>query len=204
MRDTRAQNSRGLSKNDKLNSPESSSSPTSLSDISLSDFEDDQEAKTLRENDSDRICQCSPQDDTFDPENMPAPLTSALLPLRHEYHRLSRSFGHPDYVLGQEGHTIDMVCEATRESAKLAISFLRQFDRAFIKRSDGRWSYSMLIQKIQPGNDFNKWTLRFVVDEFGSTKTVTNYCNWGEHVRLIKEPIEVTADHFNIMRKKGR
>jgi len=129
--------------------------------------------------------------DQFDPEKMPAPVASAKISLRHEFHRRSKSVGHPDYSLGQAAKEIDMIKEATPEAAKLATSLLRQFDMAFIKRSNGTWCYSMLIERVQPENDYDEWALRFVVDESGGTKTIKSYDNFGRYVRLVKEPIEV-------------
>ncbi|KAL7468886.1 hypothetical protein ACHAXS_009118 [Conticribra weissflogii] len=129
--------------------------------------------------------------DQFDPEKMPVPIASAKISLRHEFHRRSKSVGHPDYSLGQAAKEIDMIKEATLEAAKLATSLLRQFDMAFIKRSNGTWCYAMLIERVQPENDYDEWALRFVVDESGGTKTIKRYDNFGRYVRLIKEPIEV-------------
>ncbi|KAL7463088.1 hypothetical protein ACHAXS_003467 [Conticribra weissflogii] len=127
--------------------------------------------------------------DQFDLEVMPVPLTNTSIPLHQEYHRRSRSVAHPNYDVGQEGHTIDVNVEANEESAKFATSLLRQFDACFVKRSDGRWSYAILVERYLNEEEVEKSSLTFVVDESGSTKTIS-WHKWGQYVRLVREPIE--------------
>mmetsp|Transcript_9786 Transcript_9786/g.19263 ORF Transcript_9786/g.19263 Transcript_9786/m.19263 type:complete len:253 (+) Transcript_9786:40-798(+) len=130
--------------------------------------------------------------DTFDASKMIAPVTSANIALKYEFHRLAKSVAHPDYTLGQEGRPEDMIVESSKKSAKFAPSLLRQFDAAFLRRSDGSMCYTMLIDAHLDGDDCKKWSLTFVVDEAGSTKTVFSG-KWAKYVRLIREPIDVNA-----------
>ena len=149
-----------------------------------------------RDDNSDTTCDYT-SEDAFDAENIPAPLTASYIPLRREYHRLSRSVSHPDYTLGQESHDIDMVVESTEESGKFAVSLLRQFDAAFVRRSDGRFSYAMLIDRTMSDDHFENSLLTFVLDEEGSTKSI-KMSKWGKYVRLVKGPLEVNARNTRV------
>ncbi|KAL7463056.1 hypothetical protein ACHAXS_003429 [Conticribra weissflogii] len=130
--------------------------------------------------------------DAFDASKMIAPVTSANIALKYEFHRLGKSVAHPDYTLGQEGHPKDMIVESSKKSAEFVLSLLRRFDGLFLRRSDGRMCYAMLIDAHLDDDDRKNWSFTFVVDEAGSTKTVL-FNKWAKYVRLIREPIDVNA-----------
>ena len=74
-------------------------------------------------------------------------------------------------------------------------SSLRPLDAAFVRRSDGRWCYAILAEKISaPGNDRGDdgeggcVKLRFVVDVEGATKTIS-FGKWGECARMVRRPL---------------
>ncbi|KAL7460898.1 hypothetical protein ACHAXS_001333 [Conticribra weissflogii] len=137
-------------------------------------------------------CPISGSEDKFDEENMPVPMASLRVPLRYEFHRRSKSVAHPNYTLGQEARPDDIVCEATDKSARFAPSLLRRFDAAFVKRKGDKWCYAMLIDANMMETEPNNWSLTFVVDEEGSTKTIF-LKKWSKYVRMIREPIELNA-----------
>ena len=143
------------------------------------------------------------EDDSFDPDAaMRAPPTGTMTYQPHRsFHRISKHASLPEYILGQEGKPIDMIEESSRMSAQLAVaSLLRQFDAAFIRRSDGKWTYAILAEKIMgkedPGEDGRRGLgsskLRFVVDVNGSTKNFL-VKKWGVCVRLVRDPMEANA-----------
>jgi len=131
-------------------------------------------------------------EDKFDEENMPAPMASLNIPLRYEFHRRAKSVAHPNYALGQEAHPDDIVCEPNDESARFIPSLLRRFDAAFVKRKGDKWCYAMLIDANMAESEPKNWSLTFVVDEEGSTKTIF-LKKWSKYVRMIREPIELNA-----------
>eukprot|EP00581_Thalassiosira_minuscula_P019077 CAMPEP_0183726282 /NCGR_PEP_ID=MMETSP0737-20130205/22969_1 /TAXON_ID=385413 /ORGANISM="Thalassiosira miniscula, Strain CCMP1093" /LENGTH=297 /DNA_ID=CAMNT_0025957589 /DNA_START=191 /DNA_END=1084 /DNA_ORIENTATION=- len=135
------------------------------------------------------------EEDSFDPDIMPAPPTDLLCQPHQYFHRLSRPVCLAEYELGQQGRRIHMRVEPNIQSAQLAVaSLLRQFDAAFIKRSDGRFTYAILAE-ICRERDGEPSKLRFVVDSEGSTKNFRCH-KWGDCVRLIREPIEANSPHF--------
>ena len=111
---------------------------------------------------------------------------------------------HPLYELGDEAKKEDMIIFSDRSSKDkrnrgqdkrnessygsddaedrfiASIKELRHLDAAFIRRSNGRWTYALVAN-----NDDNG--IIFVVDKKGSTKTLTNEMKkWKHSVRRIK------------------
>lgn len=88
---------------------------------------------------------------------------------------LRQPIAHPAYNLGDIGETKDMVVfpsldkksGQTKENnpAIAAVSQLRHLDAAFVRRSDGKWTYAL----VADGDDDE---LRFVVSPSGATKSI--------------------------------
>mmetsp|Transcript_20933 Transcript_20933/g.41705 ORF Transcript_20933/g.41705 Transcript_20933/m.41705 type:complete len:707 (+) Transcript_20933:59-2179(+) len=85
-----------------------------------------------------------------------------------------------DYASGI--YTADIVepaKEMSREAPTIKqISQLQISDHAFIKRSNGGWTYSTVL-------DVEKNSITFSVDEFGNGKTITKH-RWLSSIRLVK------------------
>ena len=106
---------------------------------------------------------------------------------------------HPDYDLGQPGRESDMVQVPRPDIGRLAASFLRVHDCAFVLRTDGVWTYAIVAEVLPPSSDDDNnaeegttsdqedrgCTLRFVTDYDGSCKSISER-KWGTHVRLIR------------------
>lgn len=84
------------------------------------------------------------------------------------------SVGDPPSVGGS-----DMIL-TSREETVLAVSELREGDAAFLKRSDGSWSYAILISR--PDGDDPE--IKFQINERGSTKSI-KISQCGNYVRCI-------------------
>jgi len=87
-----------------------------------------------------------------------------------------------------------MKIESNPRSAKLVVSLLNTYDAAWVKRSDGRWCYAILAEKIfhDADGDSHHGKLRFVVDGDGSAKTMSCH-RWGENVRMVRDSLESRA-----------
>lgn len=105
---------------------------------------------------------------------------------------------HPGYDLGQPGRESDMVLVPRPDIGRLAASFLRVHDGAFVRRTDGAWTYAIVAEVVPPSppsdnnveqgtsNGEDRWfTLRFVTDFDGSCKSISEG-KWGTHIRLIR------------------
>ncbi|EJK68430.1 hypothetical protein THAOC_10391, partial [Thalassiosira oceanica] len=93
---------------------------------------------------------------------------------------------HPGYDLGQPGRESDMVLVPRPDIGRLAASFLRVHDGAFVRRTDGAWTYAIVAEVVPPSspsdnnveqgtsNGEDRWfTLRFVTDFDGSCKSIS-------------------------------
>lgn len=112
-----------------------------------------------------------------------------------QFHPRAKPIALPQYTLGQRGNPLDMKIESTELSARYAVALLRELDAAFVKRSDGRWCYAVLAERVVDSTSTrsnNEVMLRFVVSEDGSTKNLSMR-KWGDYVRLVREPMEVTS-----------
>mmetsp|Transcript_26798 Transcript_26798/g.50782 ORF Transcript_26798/g.50782 Transcript_26798/m.50782 type:complete len:277 (-) Transcript_26798:9-839(-) len=102
-----------------------------------------------------------------------------------------------DYTIGETLRSSShMSIEATSEQAIQAIGSLDEHDFAFIKRSDGSYSYAILARRsMEPikGADNNDTAksmeecMTFVMSEAGATKMVRRR-NWSNSVRLVRIP----------------
>lgn len=103
---------------------------------------------------------------------------------RQEQHVDEESASHdiPAYKLGDEGRRKDMIKDKDKDAAIERISQLKKGDAAFIRRTDGAWTFSRL-KKI------SKDVAHFVVNPAGSTKSYkAKY--WHSHIRVCKIPRE--------------
>jgi hypothetical protein len=73
---------------------------------------------------------------------------------------------------------------------------LRHLDAAFIRRSDGRWTYAIVA-------DGNEEGIRFVVNKKGGTKTLTKEM-WSKNVRRIKVLTQRKGDRLKVNDKPPR
>lgn len=104
-----------------------------------------------------------------------------------EHHRGFRK----DYILGDTlRHPSHMIIEPTAERSRQAIESLQKHDFAFIKRSDGSFSYAILayrsmvpIKGAENKNEVEE-TLIFVMSNVGSTKMVRKH-HWNDFVRPV-------------------
>lgn len=91
-----------------------------------------------------------------------------------------------DYALGQTVRIPShMVVEPTPERAALAAGALRKHDFAFVRRSNGSFSYAILAERSVDRQGRERMT--FVMDGMGSTKTVRRG-HWGGSVRAVSCP----------------
>jgi len=92
-------------------------------------------------------------------------------------------FFRRDYALGESlRDPSHAVAGATPELAARAVDALRRNDFAFVKRSDGSWSYAALTDRSV--NPIKGEGMTFVMNGTGSTKVVRRRY-WGECVRLV-------------------
>ena len=88
-----------------------------------------------------------------------------------------------DYQLGNTlRHPSHLIIEPSYKRFLSSIQALNKHEFAFIKRSNGSYSYAILANRsMEP---IKGECLTFVMNESGSTKTVRK-CDWGERIRLI-------------------
>ena len=126
----------------------------------------------------------------------PLPLSSSIdekQTIVEEQHEHENGF-RGDYTIGETLRSSShMSIEATSEQAIQAISSLDQHDFAFIKRSDGSYSYAILAcRSMEPikGADNNDKAesmeeyMAFMTSKAGATKMVRRR-NWSKIVRLV-------------------
>lgn len=113
---------------------------------------------------------------TFAPCTKPAPSVTA------QEERGSRQ----GYLLGEAVRCPShMAVESTPEDAARAVDALQKHDYAFVRRSDGSYSYAILAYRSFEQSRGELMT--FVVRDDGSTKTIRRK-HWGELVRLVSGP----------------
>lgn len=85
-----------------------------------------------------------------------------------------------DYALGEAARSLShMVAVPTLQKANEAVSRLSTHDYAFVRRSDGRFSYAILAFYSNDGEEMS-----FVLSKAGRTKTIKRN-QWGQSVRLV-------------------
>lgn len=90
----------------------------------------------------------------------------------------------PAYKLGDEGRRRDMIKEKDREVVVAQILKLQKGDPAFIRRTDGAWTFAR-VKTIDSGKD----TAYFFVNPSGSTKSYKSKY-WHSHIRICRIPNE--------------
>lgn len=91
-----------------------------------------------------------------------------------------------DYRLGELARSSShMVIDLNPTSASSKVSALKNYDFAFIKRTDGSWTYAILAYRSYENDDGNQdECMMFVMNEAGSTKMIKK-CHWAEYVRRV-------------------
>lgn len=92
----------------------------------------------------------------------------------------------PDYKLGDTLRSpVDMVVQPSREAQFIAVRSLSRHDFAFVRRSDGSFSYAILaFSKNASADESKEEALVFVLCEEGSTKSVKRKY-WNDSIRLV-------------------
>jgi len=86
----------------------------------------------------------------------------------------------PTYKLGDEGQPNHLNASISREAAAIKAKALIVGDAAFIKRSDLKWTYAILTERIEG----EPVVLRFEVDKERNRKSFPE-AQWGKYVRVI-------------------
>ena len=121
---------------------------------------------------------------------------------QHVYHKGFR----PDYVLGESSrHTSHMIVPQDDTHAITLVNTLSKHDFAWVKRSNGKYSYAILAYRTsstdnddKDGNNNKGEGMAFVMDELGSTKMIRKKY-WCEYVRLVRPMQEDEEDDDNDM-----
>mmetsp|Transcript_9783 Transcript_9783/g.20301 ORF Transcript_9783/g.20301 Transcript_9783/m.20301 type:complete len:310 (-) Transcript_9783:100-1029(-) len=123
-----------------------------------------------------------PQDEVLQPVN-PRQQGKAM-----EKERCDHRGFRTDYVLGAAARsTSDMVFEADKANAFKAISSMKEHDFAFIRRSDGQWTYSILAYRsFETIRNNTEECMTFVTSDFGATKMVKK-SQWVTSIRLVSK-----------------
>jgi hypothetical protein len=95
------------------------------------------------------------------------------------------------YSIGDKGRDEDMIIDSKKETAA-AVALLRVSDAAFVRRSDGNWTYAIVKDRTE-GSDAS---IKFKVNARGSTKSFPT-SQWGSYIRRIKR------QHVDAPAKKG-
>ncbi|KAL9185129.1 hypothetical protein ACHAXT_002906 [Thalassiosira profunda] len=87
----------------------------------------------------------------------------------------------PEYNVGDPGKHRDMILD--KEVANVIIQQLKFGDGAFIRRSDGNWTYAK-VKSFEETSE-GKSSIRFIVNDRNSSKSYAKKY-WGTHVRPVK------------------
>jgi len=102
----------------------------------------------------------------------------------------------PGYQLGHRAQKRShMIILSKKADPKIAIAnalSLQSLDFAFVLRSNGDWTYSIVADK--PITEDDGMAIRFVLDEKGSTKTIRKKY-WGRGIRLINNAKICSSTH---------
>ncbi|KAL7463554.1 hypothetical protein ACHAXS_003914 [Conticribra weissflogii] len=88
------------------------------------------------------------------------------------------------YNLGEIGRKEDMIMHTCFEEKLVAIAQLKERDHAFIWRSNGYWTYAIVVGRVG-GPDAS---LKFVVDDKGHTKEIP-LRQWSKFLRVAKDTV---------------
>ncbi|KAL7466621.1 hypothetical protein ACHAXS_006919 [Conticribra weissflogii] len=96
-----------------------------------------------------------------------------------------------DYVLGEPARSPnDMIICSTAAESMESISNLKLHDFAFIRRSNGQWTYAIVANRDdnfagKAGDDDVNEVMLFVIDEKGTTKRYWKR-HWKSHIRRVR------------------
>ncbi|KAL7531512.1 hypothetical protein ACHAXR_007832 [Thalassiosira sp. AJA248-18] len=96
----------------------------------------------------------------------------------------------PTYAIGDEGKPDHFVASTSRENAAEQAKSLAVGDSAFIKRSDLKWTYAIVTERME--NEGSGTTLRFEVDTDKNRKSFPE-AQWGKYIRVITASEEELA-----------
>jgi hypothetical protein len=106
----------------------------------------------------------------------------------------------PDsYSIGDTGCEEDMIIDRKKTTTAASVGKLRANEAAFIRRSDGSWTYAIVKDRSFDGGSSH--SIRFQVNVRGCTKDFPE-SQWGTHVRCIKQrgaSISNTRPHASIV-----
>ena len=94
-----------------------------------------------------------------------------------------------NYEIGDKGSDEDMIIASKRETAA-AVAQLRVNDAAFVRRSDGSWTYAVMKDQVDDGRNRS---IRFKVNTRGSTKSFPP-SQWGTYIRCINSRTEINTN----------
>mmetsp|Transcript_45336 Transcript_45336/g.95116 ORF Transcript_45336/g.95116 Transcript_45336/m.95116 type:complete len:611 (+) Transcript_45336:120-1952(+) len=89
----------------------------------------------------------------------------------------------PTYSLGDEGKPDHFTAATSREVAAVEAKSLIVSDAAFIKRSDLKWTYAIVSEKVEAEGEAT--VLRFEVDKDKNRKSFPE-AQWGKYIRVVK------------------
>jgi len=95
----------------------------------------------------------------------------------------------PNYSIGDKGRSEDMIITSKKETAA-SMAQIRRNDAAWVRRSDGGWTYAIVKDRTYEENDGG--TIRFKVNVRGSTKAFPT-SQWGTYVRRIRRRVDAPA-----------
>ena len=93
------------------------------------------------------------------------------------------------YSIGKEGEPHHFNALTNREDAAIAAKVLEVGDAAFIKRSDLKWTYALVVEKSIESEGV---ILRFEVDQDKNRKSFPEK-QWGKYIRVIQIEEKVAA-----------
>ena len=132
-------------------------------------------------------------------------LHTSMPNLHQQQQQPTRQLGYrPDYKLGQTVRSTSHIkIPTSSQNAMQQVSTLMKYDFAFIKRSNGLYSYAILAYR---SNDNKGESLTFVMDDKGCTKMIRKKY-WCEYIRLVNTDdldLEQHEQHDNNMMRLSK
>lgn len=115
------------------------------------------------------------------------PVAATVAEEKYEPDRIS------SYSVGDVGKARDMIIDS-KKATVIAVSQIRSNDAAFVRRSDGTWTYAIVKDRTEG----EKATIRFKVNARGSTKAFP-VTQWGAYVRRIKRRVDAPAKQHQLL-----
>lgn len=84
------------------------------------------------------------------------------------------------FSVGDRGNPEEHTMIASKKETAAAVALLRVSDAAFVRRSDGNWTYAIVKERTDA-------SIKFKVNARGSTKSFP-MSQWGSYIRKIKPP----------------